>query len=405
MYYIGIDWSSSFNDISILDHTGNFIKHFRADVTSSGFACIQTELNLLSKDHSDFCIGIETDKNILADYLITAEHTVYNLNPLCVKRFKDSQSPTPKKNDKYDSIMIATMLFRDKAIYKPVMKSSYNSEYLKSICGIMNDLTSQRTRLTNALRSNLMLYFPAFSEFFTEMDSSVALNILKLFPLPDDFLSVDKSDYNKIVKSVKYLAAKRAEKIYDFMKEKSLSLKTPNASACAIKSVMLADQILLLNHQITELDKEIKKLYEHSPMHKIFDSIPGAGLRIGSQLMALFGDNPEKFASYNAVQCYAGTCPSTQSSGKNYHSVKMRKACNKNFRKVLYQLSFARLQKKDEWSSLEYYAHRKNGKSHSAALRIISNKWAKIIYAMWRDKTEYNDANYVYNRKKITEAA
>jgi len=189
------------------------------------------------------------------------------------------------------------------------------------------------------------------------------------------------------------------------MKENALNIKTASFTACARKSVMLADQILLLNHQIAELDKDIKKLYEASSMHKSFSSIPGAGLRIGTQLMSLFGDNPERFDSYNAVQCYAGTCPSTQSSGKNYHSIKMRKACNKDFRKVLYQLSFAGLQKKEQWSSQEYYAHRKNGKSHSAALRIISNKWAKIIYTLWRDKTEYNDTNFVSRRNKITAAA
>ncbi len=63
---------------------------------------------------------------------------------------------------------------------------------------------------------------------------------------------------------------------------------------------------------------------------------------------------------------------------------KMWRGCNKNFRNTFYQLSFTSI-RLCPWARTVYDELRLRGKSHSAVLRAIGNKWAKIVYAMWQN--------------------
>jgi hypothetical protein len=122
-------------------------------------------------------------------------------------------------------------------------------------------------------------------------------------------------------------------------------------------------------------------------MGLVFKSLPGAGNVLACKLLALFGDNKDRFNDYNGVQCLFGTAPQNYQSGM-YHKVIMRKACNKSARAILYKFAFSSLQFSD-WARCYYDNQRAKGKTHSVAVRALSNKWIKIIYKLWKDEILY----------------
>ena len=75
-----------------------------------------------------------------------------------------------------------------------------------------------------------------------------------------------------------------------------------------------------------------------------------------------------------------------QSGG--YHKVRMRKACHKRGKNIMYTFAFASL-KFSKWGREYYDKQRKLGKKHSVALRALSNKWLKIIFSMWANDQCY----------------
>ncbi len=75
----------------------------------------------------------------------------------------------------------------------------------------------------------------------------------------------------------------------------------------------------------------------------------------------------------------------------NYSRVRKRYACNKPFRNTLYQYAWASLQK-EEWAVEYYQRKRKEGKSHTMALRALANQWVTIIHALWTKRESYDSA-------------
>ncbi len=83
-------------------------------------------------------------------------------------------------------------------------------------------------------------------------------------------------------------------------------------------------------------------------MGVVFKSLPWAGTVLACKLLALFGDNKNRFNDYNGVQCLFGTAPRNYQSGM-YNKVIMRKACNKSARALLYKFAFSSMQF-SEWA-------------------------------------------------------
>ena len=69
----------------------------------------------------------------------------------------------------------------------------------------------------------------------------------------------------------------------------------------------------------------------------------------------------------------------------------MRKACNKSARAVLYKFAFSTLQF-SKWAREYYDNQRAKGKTHSVAVRALSNKWVKIIYKIWKNEIFYDES-------------
>ncbi len=123
------------------------------------------------------------------------------------------------------------------------------------------------------------------------------------------------------------------------------------------------------------------------PDSELWNSLPGAGKRLAPRLLAEIGDDRSRYQEATNLQAVAGTSPVLFESGK-YSKARRRIACIKPLRNVLYQ--FARQSTlREEWATEYYRRKRAEGRSHSVALRALSNNWLRIIHAMWRNKKSY----------------
>jgi hypothetical protein len=93
-------------------------------------------------------------------------------------------------------------------------------------------------------------------------------------------------------------------------------------------------------------------------------------------MLAEVGDNRQRYADYQALQCEAGTAPVTIASG-NYSYVRFRRACKKPLRATLHQFAFCSRSESD-WANQFYHQQRRKGKSNSLATRALANKWVSL---------------------------
>lgn len=396
--FVGIDWSYEYNNVCIINEAEEIVNELKVENSAKGFRGLVEQILLLTDDKTNIFIGIETDKNILAEYLIGMGYIVYSLNPLCVNRFKDRYSACSKKDDVFDAYNIALILLKDRNRFEPVKRSSDSCETMKTHGKTLEMLIKDKTRLGNRLKTELKMYFPAFVDFFTEF-TSVPLNILKIINKPGEIKNLSIDEFFDKIRFVKYLPEPRKIELYSALKENIIEVASHVEDGYGLRVEILVEQILLIHDAINRIEKEIEILFNTNKLSDVFSSLPGAGKRLAPRLLMNFGDNRERFESYQTVQCYAGTCPVTAKSGKTLLSIKIRRGCNKTFRDVLYQFAFCSIQS-EPWAMEYYRKQREKGNTHSCAIRALSNKWVKLIFRMWKDGSLYDRNIFLKNREK-----
>lgn len=124
----------------------------------------------------------------------------------------------------------------------------------------------------------------------------------------------------------------------------------------------------------------------------VFSSLPGAGKRLAPRILSEWGDDRTRYKDSSSVQALAGTAPVAFQSG-NYSKAHKRYACLKPLRNALYQFAWQST-RQETWARVYYKRKRAEGKSHSVAVRALSNVWVRIIYAMWFSHSVYASATF-----------
>jgi transposase len=187
----------------------------------------------------------------------------------------------------------------------------------------------------------------------------------------------------------KYRTGKYIERTLKKIKDYEHIISLEVETGLSYEAICIAQILLMLKSQIEKLEEAMAKITNAHSMGKIFKTLPGAGEMMAGKILCLIGDNKKRFTNANQAQCLFGTAPMNYQSG-GYHKVIMRKACNKRGKGIMYTFAFSSLQHSN-WAREYYDKQRKLGKTHSIAIRALSNKWLKVIFLMWLNEDNYDE--------------
>lgn len=392
-YYVGIDNSSLDHKVHILDSEGNFHSQFIIENNFAGF----NQLNSVIKNLDNIMIGFELLHGPLVDYLRDKNYIIYSLNPLKIKRFKEIMTVSGNKNDKIDSSAIAEYLRKNHHQCRPLLYNSKEIERLKMLSIVHNRITEEHARYKNKLHFVIRQYFYLHESLFTNFGCTIQLKMLMKYPTYCDLKQATDEELISFLKSNKFRVSKYITKVIEKIKSYEQLISSEVEYAYSIETKMLCGILFTLDQNLNDVEKEMNAILDNHRMGSVFRSLPGAGIVLACKLLALFGDNMNRFDNANQAQCLFGTAPRNYQSG-NYHKIMMRKACNKLGRAVLYSFAFSSMHI-CPWARSYYYEQRKRGKTNSVAIRALSNKWVKIIFRIWKDEIIYQED------KKIAVAA
>jgi transposase len=162
--------------------------------------------------------------------------------------------------------------------------------------------------------------------------------------------------------------------------------------------VSLAKTLHTLGRQLQEYRQAIEDLFARHPDHDLFGSLPGAAKTLAPRLMSELGADRTRFETAQALQCLAGTAPTSFQSGQ-IHRVKMRRCCNAHLRHAVHLWAdCSRLF--CGWARAYYQAQRARGKSHACALRCLGHRWLEVLWKMWQTRTRYDGELHARNQQK-----
>ena len=167
--------------------------------------------------------------------------------------------------------------------------------------------------------------------------------------------------------------------------------------------LVLLRQLLPLVEEIAEIDKVIEELFFTHEDKEVFSSLPRAGKRLAPRLLAEIGDDRDRYRDASSLAARSSTSPVIFQSG-TYAKAHRRYACRKPLRNALHQFAWQTTQS-EPWARDYYQRKRVEGKSHTEAVRALSNVWTRIIFAIWRKHECYETATFLAAQRSHTPTA
>lgn len=392
MWYTGIDWADEHHDALVIDEKGHQMGSIRVDHNPQGFTKLDTFLMQIigtaSKEQMA-CI-IETTHGLLIIHLLEAGWPVYPVNPRTVDR---RRSASGAKTDLIDAYLLAKTGRADFADLRRLTPDSAKVAELKQLTRDQDTLIRMQTRLVNQLTACLKAYYPVALDLFCKLQQKSTLLFLQAYPTPQKALAATSLEIQQQLKHTKHPhPADGAASIVEQLHQPHLQADEVLTRTKSRLMLVLTSQLLPLIEQIAQYDKEIDTLFLTHEDHAIFESLPRAGQHLAPRLLAEIGDDRARYQDASSLQALGGTSPVLYQSGM-YSKAHRRLGCIKPLRNALHQFAWQSTQS-ETWAKDYYQRKRAEGKSHTVAIRALSNVWVRIIFAMWTRREGYQTATF-----------
>jgi len=153
-----------------------------------------------------------------------------------------------------------------------------------------------------------------------------------------------------------------------------------------------------LNEQIKMADEKLAEIVKEDEVVKRLTSVPGVGPVTATTYAATL-DGAARFQGARQVRSYLGLVPREHSSGEKQHRGRISKAGNCRARSLMVEAAWALLRcKTPKNQALHDWALRiaaRRGKA--TAVVALARKMAGIMFAIWRDGTEFNPDHLTSN--------
>ena len=396
MFYGGIDWSEDHHNLCLMNEAGARVSEIEFAHSAQGFAQVETERRKLNVPAGECVTAIETSYNLLADFLLDRGYLVHIVPPGATDGYRNRQGLSGAHTDGSDAALLASIMRTDRDSHRRLRPNKPLTRQMMAQVRLIENLRRSIQRQENQLRALLLRVYPQILGLFSKLKAQISLQFLMAYPTAQEAQSLSLQQFEAFCREQRYTRTDLISKRYAHLIEPAPEASPADALAHRDQIIILAEVLLLQVRRRSEAQSRLKQLFAQHPDAFLFDSLPGAGDLLAPGLLVKFGDHRDRFPTPAAVQALAGTCPVTESSGKRKR-VKFRKACDKEFRRIVQQ--FARASKRESgWAAAYWQEGRPHWNSDSHAYRCLANRWLAIIWKIWQEREPYDEAYHLRQR-------
>lgn len=390
---VGIDSSDDHHDVSLLGPADADEVRLRLKNTLPDFQRLFDELD--RRWPGVAChFALENPRNLLGRFLLLSGKPVFALNPLSVAHTRKGLAHSGAKSDELDARVLASLLrTRGPRRLQPLSLNSPAGTLVAGLVGQRQDLVGEKTRLQNQLTAALKGFYPRFLELFSDLEAPLARAVLKAFPSPTALSQATQAGWASLFAGARYPRPAQISALFEQAKEPQVPMDAVLEQLEQRQVLRLVRLLDVVIDELRQTEKALAEAFAAHPDADFFRSLPSAAEVLAPSLLAVLGDDRERWRDWRQVATYLGTAPVTESSGK-YRVVKMRFHCNRQARNVFHQYAQAS-RRKCAWAEACYQKQRQAGQTHAGALRSLANKWLRILFRMWHDRKPYDEAAYL----------
>lgn len=144
----------------------------------------------------------------------------------------------------------------------------------------------------------------------------------------------------------------------------------------------------LVMEQVKAANQQARKLAGEDPVCRRLMTVPGVGPITSLRFVAAI-DDPKRFSSAHRVQSYLGLVPGEHSSSERQRRTGITKAGPMEVRRCLVQAAWAATMVRSVHPMLVWQRQLAERRGRPVAVVALARKLAGILWAMWRDGTNY----------------
>jgi transposase len=346
-------------------------------------------------------VAVESSRGPLIHALLSYDFIIlYPIHPTTVAKFREAFKSSGAKNDPLDTDQILKILTKHLDQLKPLAPDTEETRLLGRLVADRRKAVDLRTSHVQALLASLKEYFPQAVELLNRnVVSGLACDFLRKWPTLEKVQQAKPATIKKFYYGHNIRSPELIENVLELIKTSHpLTNDQALTESGSRLTQMYAQLIQTLNLTIGDYEKRIDRVFHDHPEAKIFSQIPGAGPALAPRLLAFFGTDRSRFETAENVQSFSGIAPVTKSSGKT-KVIHFRQACPKFVRQTFHEmarLSVAQCQ----WAKNYVDYHTNRGKKYHAAIRALAFKWIRILFRCWKNRTPYDDTQYMQTLAK-----
>jgi transposase len=292
---------------------------------------------------------------------------------------------------------LANILRTDRHLYVPLTADQPLTRQVCSLVRLLSTLKGNVVRVSNQLRDLLWRYYPLAAELFSKLDQPLTCAFIQAYPTPQIAQQLTFSEFKTFCHQQHYWHSGYIARRYGQLQAAETFASEAIANAYAQQAQSLARTLGFLVQEREAAQKALTQAFQQHPDAHIYVSLPGTGDFLAPALLSKFRDCRARFPSAAVAQAIAGTCPVTEQSGKRRKRIRFRRACDREFRFIATE--FARCSvSQSAWAAAYFETVRPRVDKVSHAYRCLANRWIAIIWRLWTDDIEYDEAVHQRNR-------
>lgn len=387
-YFLGIDIAKTNHVASLIGADGSVvIRAIKFKNSNEGYTKLLNTIQNKLNDLSNINIAMEATGHYwlsLYSALVDDGFNVSVYNPYQIKSYRGAYNNRKQKNDIIDSIIIADYLrvFGMKDSKLPQEDLMALKQFTRFRSNIVENVSSIKVQVIGLLDK----VFPEYKDFFCDVFGVTSKQILLNCPTPDDIIRISTTKLaNLLSKNSRGKFGKDDALNMKEVAKSSFGIKF-TTDACSFEIKQLINQVIFLESQLEDVDKQISELYNKLDSHLL--SVPGIGIKLAPTILAEIGDI-NNFDKPSKLIAFAGVDPSENQSGNKISTNnKLSKRGSPYLRHAIYTASLVAISNEPKLRS--YYDKKINeGKHHFVALAGISRKLLTIIYYILKEDRDY----------------
>jgi transposase len=396
--FVGVDLALDKNVTVVLDAGARQLDRFAFPHDREGYDDFRQRLADVCARHqaSGVLIGMEPTNyywKLLSSYLERHDLAYRLVNPYTVKKRREGDHLDRSRDDPRDAFTIADLLRTGKFTETQRLHGLYAElrNLVAHYARLQGDIGRQKTLLRTAVGQ----LFPELKQVFQDFSGHTARAMLCYHASAHQVAGLSLADF---------IAGVRA----DFQGTRLHLAKLRHAHRLATSSIGLQEEthalqlmtrlhleyLAGLQGQLQQVEQTLVATFLALPEAPYLLSIPGLGLMTAAIILAEIGD-PRRYRNGRQLIKLAGTQPAPNTSGRKTRSATpMSGQGRPRLRTALY-FACLRLVQRDEAFARTYQRLQqrdKNPLTGMQALGVLMNKLLRIVWAVIRDQTSYDQA-------------